>query len=834
MLKPKIVILVFLVLFAEVIQDAHADSARIPMGILVNNKSTQIEVGGPFIGVEMHKSSVLPTRIAFYYPLANVIDLGTSYWGRGDFPIMDFGLKIGDGQKVWIGQESFEYTVAPYTVEFVKHDQDKTLRFRYRFAANKPAMILEIDITNNGTSAQFFDFSSQLQTSLKTSHLYELKNQAQMEYEPYTATIYTNYDDVDTGRAQIFVTNAGENPVNFAAKKNQVTDPMVEFQYRKVLNPGQTMSIVQIIGATGPNEARNVVTYLQSHYQEEIQSFEKSILKKALSDSRMKTGDADIDQTTNWAKAILATSEHQFQGIKIPTPCPAEYNLFFTHDILKTDMTAVYFDLPRVKRDLEFIASQAGADGQIPHAIYWSKDHYEKEMARTDNWNHFWFVMVAARYLRHSGDLVTIEKLYPNLLRSVEMMLVNKKDNLIWAYRPDWWDLGTSFGPRSYMTILAIRALHEFSYVSTRLSKPIESYEHYGKTAEELQEQLSAQLWSSSDDYLMNYLDDGSKDPHLYIGSLLAAHFHLIDSEKIKELVDTATNKLFDKNVGIYNAYPMDFENLTEKYKFYSDEVGPKYFYMNGGVWYHGNAWYALALMAAEKNNEAFDFIKKIMTLKGIMSGPGGQPGLYEVRNTDVTRPDIYGKPDKPQFMWAAAWYLHSIYQLLGLRENDWNIGFEPYLAPTMKKASFQITYRGGLVNVLIKGSGQYLRSIEFDGKRVSTAVIPDETSTVKNIKLILGIPKQPYVASTQSRLLSVEYRRSEHQLVTKFLDQQRFKSNQTKIISRQRVKAVTVNGKSLEAQKSWIQTKNNQVYELDLNFTPALQGDTVVIDYLD
>ena len=78
--------------------------------------------------------------------------------------------------------------------------------------------------------------------------------------------------------------------------------------------------------------------------------------------------------------------------------------------------------------------------------------------------------------------------------------------------------------------------------------------------------------------------------------------------------------------------------------------------------------------MADGKKDEAFGFIKNVMTLKGIMAGPNGQPAMYEVRNGNFNDPTVYGTVDKPQFLWAAGWYLYSLYHLFVVEENEWNI----------------------------------------------------------------------------------------------------------------------------------------------------------------
>jgi len=39
------------------------------------------------------------------------------------------------------------------------------------------------------------------------------------------------------------------------------------------------------------------------------------------------------------------------------------------------------------------------------------------------------------------------------------MALSNRHNDMMWALRPDWWDIGRNYGPRAYMTILATKSL---------------------------------------------------------------------------------------------------------------------------------------------------------------------------------------------------------------------------------------------------------------------------------------------------------------------------------------------------------------------------------------
>ena len=172
--------------------------------------------------------------------------------------------------------------------------------------------------------------------------------------------------------------------------------------------------------------------------------------------------------------------------------------------------------------DLKYIISLADTDKTIPHAYYWKDTTYKTEFAGTENWNHFWFTLVCARYLRHSGDSHFLEQLYPYIEQSIKTALKNKgEDDLMWSFRPDWWDIGNNFGPRAYMTILAIRALREFNYISTLLKKDSSGLKFYEDTANRMNKKLVDTLWDNKLNYLISYFEDGTEDRHIYMGSLV-------------------------------------------------------------------------------------------------------------------------------------------------------------------------------------------------------------------------------------------------------------------------------------------------------------------------
>jgi len=652
------------------------------------NGDAQIESGSFYAGLEFHHSYPLPQRISFYYPVANSIDLSRDYWKRDSSLVMAMCVEA-DGKKEWINKESSPYTLTPYSVSFHNESSDRLLNISYEFCKDKPAFVMTVEIKNTSASVKNYRLYTELQLVLRTSHTFAIKDKASSSFDEAAGILLAKYNDRETQNAELFITNAGEKPsavsgVSSITKLPLETDSWWEdssfsefnkyypanapgtsagkFLYEKKLNPGESIKIIQIIGSAKSGEGSSIAQYLQKNYQDEINAFNNYVINYAEA-GNIKTGDEILDRSILWSRAMLAVNKHYIDGSIQPMPCPAEYNFYFTHDVLLTDLAAVKFDSARVKNDLKFILSHADKNYVIPHAYYWKDSAFVTELATPDNWNHFWFIIVSGMYTAKYNDKQFADELYPYVSKSLTETLHGYKDSVMYAFRPDWWDIGRNYGPRSYMTILAIKAIEEYNNLSGLLNKDNDSLK---TIADNLRIGLDKVLWDSNKKYLMNYFEDGSQDTHYYMGSLLAAHYKTINNDKIAEMVETAKENLLDSAIGVYTVYPMDFQNLGEYLRLVGNEAGDPHKYINGGVWPHSNAMYALALIAAGKREEAVSFIKQTMTIDGIINSPNGEPAMYEYRNSNKDNPEEYGKVDKPQFMWAAGWYLYCIYELYG------------------------------------------------------------------------------------------------------------------------------------------------------------------------
>jgi len=779
----KSTIVVFIILASS---NILAQTSGDPLKYFFDRHYGQVEVGGRFAGAEFHESRPIPSRISFYYPVANSIDVSTDYWKRGNSLPFALGIREGREAKRWLGKEPWDYILSPHKATFHRRETDLEYFLSYEFCMNQPAMVVSLEIKNISGKPVPVEVYTHLLLSLRTCQTYARKDSAWTEYDGTTGTIAAHFDDPQTKQASVFVENAGIHPISWSsgAKDLAASDsgtskwmsdstshlnqklmmpsnpgqPLAAFLYKEEIAPNDSLVIVQIVGSCPRDEVKKRTSFLAGVWRQEVEEYDNYIVHKAEKESHFITGDQWLDRSAVWARGLIASNAHFIDGQIVPMPCPAEYNFFFTHDVLLTDLGAVNFDLQRVKRDLFYIASLSKED-VIPHAYYWRDDGFKTEYCAPDNWNHLWFILATASYYRHSLDSATLGALYPLIRKSIELILTQRKaDGLMYAKHPDWWDIGNREGPRSYLTILTIRALRDFAYVSAALGKRDWKYLLELETsANSMQKMLNDRLWDNGQQFLTNY-NGADRDYHYYAGSLLAPIYGALNKDRSLRLLTTAGKEIVDPRIGVRIVAPTDFhtDSVISYFKLLGNEAGAPYAYANGGVWPHSTAWYILALQSCGKTDEAVEFAKKTLTLDGIAQSPMGQPAMYEYRFADTSSPE-FGRIDKPSFLWAGGFYLNVLYRLFGVTDNEWNLSVSQPRPSHCDSADFSLAF-GLQKNILIRGQGETLHSWTGGEGNVSSLVFPLDEAQSTQSKIEFGGVVNPYLESINAILYSARY----------------------------------------------------------------------------
>jgi cellobiose phosphorylase len=819
---------------------------------IINTKEVgQIEVGGPFVGIEIHKSFPMINRISFYYPVANSIDISENYWKREQYRIMSMGLKVGNNPKLILKEGAWKVSQTPYDVEFTKDLHSSGVSIKYEFCKNLPAMSAEFNIENKSDSVKTYEVYLKYESILKTSHTYAKLDSGETSIDGNGKLITINYNEAQAGNSQVFFYNVDEEPsycttkfikgnysnpdeywlnsIDPFAQNGKDSKPVVAFVYKKELQPSESIKITNLIGSLKIGESQSVFNKLSKDYKKEIIDYKNYVLNNSINKEIIKTGNDKIDFTTDWALAVIATNAHYIDSTIAPMPAQAEYNFYFTHDALLTDLAAVNFDLKRVKNDLAFIIKHADKNNVIPHAYYWKDGEYKTEYAGTENWNHFWFTLICSRYLKHSGDLEFAKTLYPYVQQSINTAMKNKENNLMYSFRPDWLDIGSNYGPRAYMTILAIKALREYSYFAAELNIDANEIKKYQDISDSLNLNLTNKLWNKELNYLTSFFEDGTEDKHIYMGSMLASHFGLLDDEKNYKLMETAKKYLLDEKLGVYTLYPMDLHKLANYMGFVEGEAGEPYYYANGGIWPHGNSWYALGLISNKKHEEAYNFMMTTMTMDGVINSPNGQPAMYEYRISDKNNLENYGKIDKPQFLWAGGWYIYSLYNLFGIKENDWNISLKPFLPNDIDSVNLTIMIKGKLIPISINGKGKYISSIMYDTKVVPSYIFNDDNTDFTKISVELGELKMPMILKAETKIINPRYL-SEGKTLKFTTDSFSDKEVEIEIISPFSVNKVLNNKVEIELLKQNKLEDGN--YKLHLRYTQNSNGNKIELSF--
>jgi hypothetical protein len=716
----------------------------------------QLQVGGPHVGLEFHHSRPVPSRISFYNPVANSIDLSTDYWFRDRSQPVSVTV-TSNGHTDTLGTRSVDYRSTPGSVVFEDDTDGAWTRVTYRFLETIPAMAMTVRLANRTSDHMEIQAVTRLALLIRTSHAYTPRGQSSLREDTDGWDVIADFEAADTDSAAVFVVNVGTDPVRFEAvdRSDDELGSFTEarFSYEASLNPGDSIEIVQIIGSAARSEAQTLTAAARTEWRADVHRYEDRVGSYAI-DSGFDLADSNLVRTARWSRALLQANRHHLDGRIVPMPCPAQYNFFFTHDLLLTDLGAVIFDVNRVREDLRYVHALAGGDSLLPHAYYWRDDGYKTEWANSDNWNHLWFIILVGSYLKHSGDQVTVDDIWPVVAHSARLILENEQDGLMYAERPDWWDIGHVYGARAYLTSLTIRALRAYGYLSVRLGREQEKAAGYLELARQMNERMIDLLWDEDSGYLFNMLEGTTPDRHYYSGSLLSVAFGQLGQERSERLLGTARAELLDENIGIRNAMPPDFHTLVSTYRFLPGDVGDPYRYMNGGVWPQGIAWYGLALLEADRPEDALDVLRRFLSLDGILNSPNGQPAFFEYRDADPSLPS-YGRIDKTTFLWAGGWYLNLLYGLAGARENEWNLYFDPRLPSELGDVSYDLMLRGEMARVRWSGVGAHLRRIMVDGRRAYSAVV---TSRASEILLERGVPGTPYVAAATTVVSDAMY----------------------------------------------------------------------------
>ena len=341
----------------------------------------QIEVGGPFAGVEFHKSRPVPSRVSFYYPVANSLDLSTDYWERYNSQPLTITVITAD-DSLNIGTDGWVYTYGPHFVEFSKKVNDFDIKLSYRFGDDLPIVAIAMDITGTSSSQIIEKVTVRWALSLRTSHAYRWINDPHLEALPGN-DFAVSYSDTGSANAALFISNVTKTASSWQFDAG--SKPAVEFSFDLAPKSPQAFHLDQIMGMCTKEELAGMVSRVDKNWQTSVKQYEQAVNRYATGETLLKVNDKALQNTAYWSKAIQRANRHYIDGSLMPMPCPAEYNFFFTHDLLLTGLGVVKYDLKYISEGYKFLLDHTREDNVLSHAYYWREGEFVTEYCNSDN-----------------------------------------------------------------------------------------------------------------------------------------------------------------------------------------------------------------------------------------------------------------------------------------------------------------------------------------------------------------------------------------------------------------------------------------------------------------
>jgi hypothetical protein len=198
---------------------------------------------------------------------------------------------------------------------------------------------------------------------------------------------------------------------------------------------------------------------------------------------------------------------------------------------------------------------------------------------------------------------------------------------------------------------------------------------------------------------------------------------------------------------------------------------------------------------------------------------------MFEYRISDPASPR-YGEIDKPTFLWAGGWYLYTLYELCGVRENALNISLCPNLPQDLADLEYDLAAGGKLCRISWKGTGDYFRSIEIDGRKSHSAVL---IAPVSEIALERGIPDEPYLAASDCIVRNVSYSQDSEETLTVLLSGLKDQTGSVKIVCPGLPRKILLNGSP--ASEEMVVKDEREAYTIKCSF--SLQATETTIEFI-
>jgi glycogen debranching enzyme len=263
-----------------------------------------------------------------------------------------------------------------------------------------------------------------------------------------------------------------------------------------------------------------------------------------------------------------------------------------------------YGDFKIVKSQLEFLQKYQDTSGKIIHELSTSGVvHYDAADATP------LYVILAAHYLRASGDMAFIQKSWGHLKKAMDFLYsTDTDDDLLientnvghgWVEGGKLWGANTTF----YLAGLWAQTLKDAAYIASHLDRN-ELSEKYNTHAEKVQKILNGDFWNVREKfYHYGKFSDGSYNPEKTVLPAVVMYYNLLDDEKVKDVLKHYAGNGFSTDWGV--------RILSSK----SPLFNPKGYHY-GSVWPLFTGWTALAEYEYGNSIQGFSHILNNLYIK--------------------------------------------------------------------------------------------------------------------------------------------------------------------------------------------------------------------------
>ena len=264
-----------------------------------------------------------------------------------------------------------------------------------------------------------------------------------------------------------------------------------------------------------------------------------------------------------------------------------------------------YGDVETVRHQLELYQSYQDRSGKIFHELSTSGVvHFDASDATP------MYVMLAAHYLRASGDTAFIKKSWPHIKNAMDFLAATDTDGDGLIENTDvghgWVEPGgVLFGVHSeyYLSVLWANALNDAASLSIVAGKP-ELQSSYLAKAGEVRKTLNRDFWLPERKFFSHgKLKDGSFAGEQTVFPAVGLMYGMVDDARAPVLLKAFASSAFSTDWGV--------RALTGESRYFNPRS-----YQEGAVWPLFTGWTALGEFRYGNSAQGFTHIKELMLVK--------------------------------------------------------------------------------------------------------------------------------------------------------------------------------------------------------------------------